>query len=99
MDLPADPSTSTSAPPLPYQLQTSGIGWLVAALVLVGLTLAIFARSMRDPAVAVTVVDDAVVGWLAGLVGPCSRSCLPQLLEPPQRLVSGSSWLREAGRV
>jgi hypothetical protein len=68
MDLPADPSTSTSAPPLPYRLQTSGIGWLVAALVLVGLTLAIFARGLRGPAVAVTVVDDAVVaGWPAWL--------------------------------
>jgi tRNA A-37 threonylcarbamoyl transferase component Bud32 len=93
MDLPADRSTPTSAPPihptlreavrsprhrrptgaappLPYRLQTSGVGWLVAALVLVGLTLAIFARGLRGPAVAVTVVDDAVVGWLAGLVGP-----------------------------
>jgi membrane-associated phospholipid phosphatase/tRNA A-37 threonylcarbamoyl transferase component Bud32 len=59
-----------AAPPLPYRLQTSGVGWLVAALVLVGLTLAIFARGLRGPAVAVTVVDDAVVGWLAGLVGP-----------------------------
>jgi hypothetical protein len=76
MDLPADPSTSTSAPPLPYRLQTSGIGWLVAALVLVGLTLAIFARGLRGPAVAVTVVDDAVVGWAgrpgwAGAGGAC----------------------------
>jgi tRNA A-37 threonylcarbamoyl transferase component Bud32 len=51
-------------------LQTSGVGWLVAAVVLVGLTLAIFARGLRGPAVAVTVADDAVVGWLAGLVGP-----------------------------
>jgi tRNA A-37 threonylcarbamoyl transferase component Bud32 len=59
-----------AAPPLPYRLQTSGIGWLVAALVLVGLTLAVFARGLRGPAVAVTVVDDAVVRWLAGLVGP-----------------------------
>jgi hypothetical protein len=59
-----------AAPPLPYRLQTSGIGWLVTALVLVGLTLALFARGLRGPAVAVTVVDDAVVGWLAGLVGP-----------------------------
>src|SRR5215207_4095053 len=59
-----------AAPPLPYRLQTSGIGWLLAALVLVGLTLAIFGRGLRGPAVAVTVVDDAVVGWLAGLVGP-----------------------------
>src|SRR5215204_2879879 len=88
MDLPADRSRSTSAPPLhptlreavrsprhrrptgaapplPYRLQTSGVGWLVAAVVLVGLTLAVFARGLRGPAVAVTVVDDAVVQWPA----------------------------------
>jgi tRNA A-37 threonylcarbamoyl transferase component Bud32/membrane-associated phospholipid phosphatase len=59
-----------AAPPLPYRLQTSGIGWLVAALVLVGLTLAIFARGLHGPAVTATVIDDAVVGWLADLVGP-----------------------------
>src|SRR5215208_2099778 len=59
-----------AAPPLPYRLQTSGIRWLVAAVLLVGLTLAIFARGLRGPAMAVTVVDDAVVGWLASLVGP-----------------------------
>ena len=56
-----------AAPPLPYRLQTSGIGWLVAAVVLVGLALAVFARGLRGPAVAVTVVDGAVVRWLAGL--------------------------------
>jgi tRNA A-37 threonylcarbamoyl transferase component Bud32 len=93
MDVPADPSRSTSAPPihpslreavrsprrrrptgaappLPYRLQTSGVGWLLAALVLVGLTLAIFGRGLRGPAITATVVDDAVVGWLAGLVEP-----------------------------
>src|SRR6266540_2657467 len=93
MDLPADQSTPTSAPPihptlraavrspqrrrptgaappLPYRLQTSGIGWLVAAVMLVGLTLAVFARGLRGMAVVVTEVDDAVVGWLAGLQGP-----------------------------
>ena len=59
-----------AAPPLPYRLQSSGIGWLVAALVLVGLTLAIFARGLKGPAVTATVIDDAVVRWLAGLVGP-----------------------------
>ena len=59
-----------AAPPLPYRLQTSGVGWLVAALVLVGLTLVIFGRGLRGPAVTATVIDDAVVGWLAGLVGP-----------------------------
>src|SRR6186997_456269 len=59
-----------AAPPLPYRLQSSGVGWLVAAVVLVGLTLVIFARGLRGPAVTATVIDDAVVGWLAGLVGP-----------------------------
>jgi hypothetical protein len=59
-----------AAPPLPYRLQSSGVGWLVAAVVLVGLTLVIFARGLRGPAVTATVIDDAVVGWLAGLYGP-----------------------------
>ena len=108
MDVPADHSTSTSAPPLhptlreavrsprrrrptgaapplPYRLQTSGIRWLVAAVVLVGLTVAIFARGLRGPAVAVTVVDDAVVRWLAGLVGP-------GLVAPLRGLARVASW-------
>jgi tRNA A-37 threonylcarbamoyl transferase component Bud32 len=108
MDVPADQSTSTSAPPLhptlqaavqsprrrrptgaapplPYRLQTSGVGWLVAAVVLVGLTLAVFARGLRGPAVVVTVVDDAVVAWLAGLVGP-------GLVAPLRGLARVGSW-------
>jgi hypothetical protein len=59
-----------AAPPLPYRLQTSAVGWLVAAVVLVGLTLAVFGRGMRGSAIAVTVVDDAVVRWLGGLHAP-----------------------------
>ena len=74
-----------AAPPLPYRLQTSGVGWLVAALVLVGLTLAIFARGLRGPAVAATVIDDAVVGWLAGRVGP-------GLVAPLRGVARISSW-------
>jgi tRNA A-37 threonylcarbamoyl transferase component Bud32/membrane-associated phospholipid phosphatase len=74
-----------AAPPLPYRLQSSGIRWLVAAVVLVGLTLAIFARGLRGPAVAVTVVDDAVVQWLASLVGP-------GLVAPLRGLASIASW-------
>jgi tRNA A-37 threonylcarbamoyl transferase component Bud32/membrane-associated phospholipid phosphatase len=108
MDVPADRSRPTSAPPvhpslgeavrsprrrrptgaappLPYRLQSSGIRWLVAAVVLVGLTLAIFARGLRGPAVAVTVVDDAVVRWLAGLVGP-------GLVAPLRGLARIASW-------
>ena len=54
-------------PPLPHHLQTSGVRWLVAMVVLVALTVAVFARGMRGIAVEVTVVDDAVVRWLGGL--------------------------------
>jgi tRNA A-37 threonylcarbamoyl transferase component Bud32 len=57
-------------PPLPYRLQTSGVGWLVAAVVLIGLTLVVFGGGLRGPAVAVTVADDAVVRWLGGLHAP-----------------------------
>jgi tRNA A-37 threonylcarbamoyl transferase component Bud32 len=74
-----------AAPPLPHRLQTSGIGWLVAALVLVGLTLAVFGRGLRGPAITVTVADDAVVRWLAGLHGPG----LEMLLQGLARI---SSW-------
>jgi membrane-associated phospholipid phosphatase len=72
-------------PPLPYQLQTSGIGWLVATVVLVGLSMAVFAGGLRGPAVTVTVVDDAVVGWLSGLRRPGLTGGL-------QALAALSSW-------
>jgi membrane-associated phospholipid phosphatase len=58
------------APPLPHHLQVSGVGWLVASVVLVALSLVIFAGGLRGFAVEVTVLDDAVVGWLAGLDAP-----------------------------
>ena len=74
-----------AAPPLPYRLQTSGIGWLVAAAVLIGLTLAVFARGLRGPAITVTVVDDAVVSWLAGLLGS-------GLVTPLRGVASIGSW-------
>ena len=58
------------APPLPHHLQVSGVGWLVASVVLVALSLVIFAGGLRGFAVEVTVVDDAIVSWLAGLDAP-----------------------------
>jgi tRNA A-37 threonylcarbamoyl transferase component Bud32 len=58
------------APPLPHHLQTSGVGWLIAALALVALTIVVFARGLRGLAVDVTVADDAVVRWLGGLQTP-----------------------------
>jgi tRNA A-37 threonylcarbamoyl transferase component Bud32/membrane-associated phospholipid phosphatase len=57
-------------PPLPHHLQTSGLGWLIAAVVLVALTIVVFAGGIRGPAVTVTVADDAVVRWLRELDAP-----------------------------
>jgi tRNA A-37 threonylcarbamoyl transferase component Bud32 len=57
-------------PPLPHHVQTSGVGWLIAALVLVALTIVVFARGLRGLAVDVTVADDAAVRWLGGLHAP-----------------------------
>src|SRR6266540_1875530 len=57
-------------PPLPHHLQTSGVRWLIAGLVLVALAIAVFARGTRGVAVAVTVADDAVVRWLTELQAP-----------------------------
>ena len=55
------------APPLPHRVESTGIGWLIATAVLVGTTVVVFGNGLRGPAMAVTVVDDAVVGWLAQL--------------------------------
>jgi hypothetical protein len=61
---------SGEAPPLPHHLQTSGVGWLVALVVLVVLSIMVFGGGLRGPAVTVTVLDDAIVRWLAGLDAP-----------------------------
>src|SRR5215218_7057181 len=61
---------SGEAPPLPHHLQTSGVGWLVALVVLVVLSIVVFGGGLQGPAVAVTVLDDAAVRWLAGLDAP-----------------------------
>ncbi len=72
-------------PPLPYHLQTSGVGWLIAAGVLVVLSIVVFLWGLRGPAIAVTVVDDAVVRWLAG-------SQLPGFVGIMRGLATFSSW-------
>jgi len=72
-------------PPLPHHLQTTGVGWLVAAVVLVALSLLVFADGLRGRAVAVTAVDDAVVQWLAGLD-------VPGLVPAMQGLAALGSW-------
>jgi tRNA A-37 threonylcarbamoyl transferase component Bud32 len=61
---------SGEAPPLPRKLQTSGVRWLAAVVAVVALTAVVFGGGMRGPAIAVTVADDAVVSWFAGLDAP-----------------------------
>src|SRR6266540_3466199 len=58
---------SGAAPPLPHHMRATGLGWLTVTAALVTLSLLIFAGELRGPAVAVTVVDDAVVRWLGSL--------------------------------
>jgi tRNA A-37 threonylcarbamoyl transferase component Bud32/membrane-associated phospholipid phosphatase len=55
---------------LPRHLRITGVGWLAAAVVLLVLSVVVFAGGLRGPAVEVTVADDAVVRWLAGLRAP-----------------------------
>jgi membrane-associated phospholipid phosphatase/tRNA A-37 threonylcarbamoyl transferase component Bud32 len=72
-------------PPLPHHLQTSGVRWLVAMVVLVAAAAAVFARGMRGIAVDVTVADVAVVGWLSGVDLPGFKGAM-------RGLVALSSW-------
>jgi membrane-associated phospholipid phosphatase/tRNA A-37 threonylcarbamoyl transferase component Bud32 len=61
---------SGQPPPLPHHLQTTGVGWLVAAVVLVVVSVLVFAGGLHGLAVEITVVDAAIVGWVAGLRAP-----------------------------
>ena len=54
-------------PPLPHHLQTSGVRWLVATLVLIVAAIGVFAGGLQGLAVDVAVFDAAVVGWLGGV--------------------------------
>ena len=54
-------------PPLPRSIQPTGVWWAAAAVVLVALAKITFGPARRSLGVAVTVWDDAVVRWLAGL--------------------------------
>jgi membrane-associated phospholipid phosphatase/tRNA A-37 threonylcarbamoyl transferase component Bud32 len=55
---------------LPHYLQTTGVGWLIAAVVLVVLSVLVFADGLHGLAVDITVLDAAVMGWVAGLRAP-----------------------------
>jgi len=57
-------------PPLPRSIQPTGVWWAAAAAILVALDRIAFGPARRSLGVAVTVWDDAVVRWLAGLPLP-----------------------------
>jgi tRNA A-37 threonylcarbamoyl transferase component Bud32 len=54
-------------PPLPRSIQHTGVWWAAAAVVLITLARVAFGPARRSLGVTVTVWDDAVVRWLAGL--------------------------------
>jgi tRNA A-37 threonylcarbamoyl transferase component Bud32/membrane-associated phospholipid phosphatase len=58
---------SGAPPPLPRHLETSGVGWLLAAVGLVIVFTVSFVASRHGAAVAVTAADDRVARWLTGL--------------------------------
>src|SRR5215211_6279822 len=58
---------SGQAPPLPRSIQPTGVWWAAAAVVLAALARIAFGPARRSLGVAVTVWDDAMVRWLAGL--------------------------------
>jgi membrane-associated phospholipid phosphatase/tRNA A-37 threonylcarbamoyl transferase component Bud32 len=76
---------SGEPPALPHHLQTSGVGWLVVAVVLVVLTMLVFARGLRGIAIDVTVADQAVVQWLQQADGSAAVNAFRALAWP-------SSW-------
>jgi tRNA A-37 threonylcarbamoyl transferase component Bud32/membrane-associated phospholipid phosphatase len=54
-------------PPLPRSIKPTGVWWAAAAVILVALAGVAFGPARRSLGVTITVWDDAVVGWLAGL--------------------------------
>ena len=76
---------SGEPPALPHHLRTTGIQWLVAAVVLVVLVVLVFAPGLRGIAVDVTVADQVVVRWLQQADSPAAVSVLRALAWP-------SSW-------
>src|SRR5215213_11326304 len=68
---------SGAPPPLPRHLETSGVGWLLAAVGLVAVFTVSFVASRHGAAIAVTAADDRVVGWLTELRGGWLDRVLP----------------------
>src|SRR4029453_73621 len=57
-------------PPLPRHLESTGVGWMVAALGLIALTLLVFTAGRYGRGVSFAVVDNWVVQRLAAIRTP-----------------------------
>jgi membrane-associated phospholipid phosphatase/tRNA A-37 threonylcarbamoyl transferase component Bud32 len=79
---------SGAPPPLPRHLEVTGVGWLLVAVGLVAVFAVSFAASRHGAAVAVTAVDDRVVGWLSGLGGGWRSIALQVVAFPASWLAS-----------
>jgi tRNA A-37 threonylcarbamoyl transferase component Bud32/membrane-associated phospholipid phosphatase len=58
---------SGAPPPLPRALRTSGVGWLIGAVVAIVVTALVFRDGVRGAAIPVIVVDDTIVRWMSGI--------------------------------
>ncbi len=58
---------SGAPPPLPRDLRTTGVSWLVAAVVAVVATVLIFRNGVSGAAINVIVVDDTIVRWMSDI--------------------------------
>ncbi len=56
---------SGAPPPLPRHLRRTGVGWLIAALVAVVVTVVVMGEGVSGAAIPVIVVDDTVVRWIS----------------------------------
>jgi tRNA A-37 threonylcarbamoyl transferase component Bud32/membrane-associated phospholipid phosphatase len=74
-------------PPLPRHLENTGVGWLVAAIGLIALSLLVFTAGRYGRGVSFTVVDNWVLEWLAARRSPGLTSLMRGLTE-----VLGTIW-------
>ncbi|MET0476691.1 MAG: phosphatase PAP2 family protein, partial [Actinomycetota bacterium] len=74
-------------PPLPRHLETTGVGWLVAAVGLMALSLLVFTAGRYGRGVSFTVVDNWVLEWLAARRSPGLTSLMRGVTE-----VLGTIW-------
>jgi membrane-associated phospholipid phosphatase/tRNA A-37 threonylcarbamoyl transferase component Bud32 len=56
---------SGAPPPLPRHLRTTGIGWLIGAIVAVVFTVVIFHNGVQGAAITVIDFDDSIVRWVS----------------------------------